>query len=116
MPGNWPVPFGKELSEKGPSHGHLVGGPLHSVKGPVATPAPRSVPTQQAPGTRGRTEGACLAPFRSPRGRGQQAQRRGRQAGARSGCGSELTRGHSDRRENPEAWIHDLGSIWRKLR
>jgi hypothetical protein len=30
MPGNWPVPFGKELSEKGPSHGHLVGGPLHS--------------------------------------------------------------------------------------
>jgi hypothetical protein len=32
MPGNWPVPFGKELSEKGPSHGHLVGGPLHSVK------------------------------------------------------------------------------------
>jgi hypothetical protein len=33
MPGNWPVPFGKGLSEKDPRHGHLVGSLLHSVGG-----------------------------------------------------------------------------------
>ncbi|WP_412075678.1 ISAs1 family transposase [Streptomyces xanthophaeus] len=42
MPGNWPVPFGKGPSEKDPSHGHLVGGLLHSGSSRAETTPPRA--------------------------------------------------------------------------
>jgi hypothetical protein len=47
MPGNWPVPFGKGLSEKDPRHGHLVGSLLHLKRRGLETE--RHTPPRQSP-------------------------------------------------------------------
>jgi hypothetical protein len=58
MPGNWPVPFGKGLSEKDPGHGHLVGCLLHLKRRGLETEHHATAPVPDP--TESRTLGSAI--------------------------------------------------------